>query len=70
MTKTLDKTTLRKLIVSLLRSDDELCADVFNDLSAANSEVIKQPELDKRKELEKIIREDFAEYDEVFKALA
>ena len=70
MTKTLDKTTLRKLIVSLLRSDDELCADVFNELSAANSEVIKQPQLDKRQELEKIIREDFAEYDEVFKALA
>lgn len=70
MTKTLDKTTLRKLIVSLLRSDDELCADVFRDLSASNSEVIKQPELDKRQELEKIIREDFAEYDEVFKALA
>ena len=70
MTKTLDKTTLRKLIVSLLRSDDELCADVFNELSAANSEVIKQPQLDKRQELEKIIREDFAEYDEVFRALA
>lgn len=70
MTKTLDKTTLRKLIVSLLKSDDELCADVFNDLFVVNPQVTKQLELDKRQELEKIIREDFAEYDEVFKALA
>ena len=70
MTKTLDKTTLRKLIVSLLKSDDELCADVFNDLHEANHQVVAQPELDKRQELEKIIKEDFIEYDEVFKALA
>ena len=70
MTKTLDKSTLRKLIVSLLKSDDELCAEVFNDLQEANDQVVSQPELDKRQELEKIIKEDFAEYDEVFKALA
>jgi hypothetical protein len=70
MTKNLDRASLKTLIVSLLKSDDELCVEVFHDITESNPELLKSNKTEKRKKLEQIIKEDFEEYDEVFKALA
>lgn len=70
MTKNLDRASLRTLIVSLLKSDDELCLEAFQDITESNPELLKSSKAEKRKKLEQIIKEDFEEYDEVFKALA
>lgn len=70
MTKGLDRASLKTLIVNLLKSDEELCHEVLKEINDIKAPMQQNTDPDKRKKLEKIIDEDFKEYEEVFKALA
>ena len=70
MTTDMDKGSVRRLIVSLLKEDEELCSEVFIEIINHNPELLKHEEVLRILTFEKIIQEDFKEYKEVFKALA
>ncbi len=70
MTTDMDKGSVRRLIVSLLKGDEELCTEVFIEIINHNPELLKHEKVLRVLTLEKIIQENFKEYDEVFKALA
>ena len=70
MTTDMDKGSVRRLIVSLLKGDEELCTEVFIEIINHNPELLKHEKVLRVLTLEKIIQENFKEYDDVFKALA
>lgn len=65
-----DRNTLKAMIMEILSKDKELCKDVLDEIVKENSEVKDKLLDDRQARLEKIIEEDFAEYDAVFRALA
>lgn len=70
MTTDMDKGSVRRLIVSLLKGDEELCTEVFIEIINHNPELLKHEEVLHILTFEKIIQENFKEYEAVFKALA
>ena len=70
MTNDIDKVSLKRLIISLLKSDEKLCAEIFKEILKHNPKLLKDKEVEKILEIEKIIEKHFEEYDEVFRALA
>ena len=70
MTTDMDKGSVRRLIVSLLKGDEELCTEVFIEIINHNLELLKHQEVLRILTFEKIIQDNFKEYEAVFKALA
>ena len=70
MTHITDRALLRSLIVEILKEDKTILQEAINDFAAENPAAIAAMNPERRTRLKKIIAEDFAEYDEVFKALA
>ena len=70
MTNDFDKVSIKKIIISLLKSDDNLCAEIFKEIIKHNPKLLKEKEVERILEIDKIIEKHFEEYDEVFRALA
>jgi len=62
-----DRATLKAAIKEILLEDRSILKDVVKEILA---EHLKQAKEERLKKLDKIIDEDFEEYDEVFRALA
>jgi spore coat polysaccharide biosynthesis protein SpsF (cytidylyltransferase family) len=63
MTVVLDKSMIEKALKELAIQEPEYVSDLIKQLG-------EELKIAKRKRLEEIVKEDFEEYDEVFKALA
>jgi hypothetical protein len=63
MTPVIDKESLKAALRGLIREELTFIKDII-------SETEKATKSEKRLRLERIVEEDFTEYDEVFKALA
>ena len=63
MATTIDKETIRKVLLEYTFTEPEYVALLLEDIKAQIAEI-------NRKKLEAIVDEDFKEYDSVFKALA
>ena len=70
MTTDMDKGSVRRLIVSLLKGDKELCTEVFIEIINHNPELLKHEEVLHILTFEDIVKRDFEKYEAVFKALA
>ena len=70
MTNDIDKIGIKRLIISLLKSDDILCAEIFKEILRHNPKLLKEKEVERILEIDNIIEKHFEEYDEVFRALA
>ncbi len=66
MTATIDEKTFKKVLYELMVEQP----DYFKNLLRQIVEEKTDYKTERRKRLEKIINEDFAEYEDVFKALA
>lgn len=63
MTTVIDKQTLRKALIELAQNEPDYVQSLFLEINEDLKKARKQ-------RLEEIIKEDFEEYGEVFKALA
>lgn len=70
MTNDIDKVSIKRIIISLLKSDDILCAEIFKEIIKHNPKLLKEKEVERSLKIDNIIEEHFEEYDEVFRALA
>ncbi|MFB0908415.1 MAG: hypothetical protein QMB03_09110, partial [Spirosomataceae bacterium] len=61
MTQVIDKESLKAALRELIREEPTFIKDII-------SETEKSTKIEKRLRLERIVEEDFTEYDEVFKA--
>jgi hypothetical protein len=65
-----DRTALKSIIREVLKEDAALFKDVIKEILVENQIIISKEQEQRRERLEKMIREDFEKYEDVFKALA
>lgn len=66
MTAQIDEKTFKKVLYELMVEQPEYFKNLFRQIVEEKTD----HKTERRKRLEKIIQEDFAEYEDVFKALA
>lgn len=70
MNATIDEKTFKKVLYELMVEQPDYFKNLFRQIINEKAESISDEKSDRHKELEKIIDEDFARFDDVFRALA
>ncbi len=66
----IDKQILKPIILEILAENPSLLKGIINEILIENKIIVSKEQETRRKKLQQLIEEDFARYDEVFKALA
>lgn len=66
----IDKSVLKSIIREIIREDIDLFKETIKEILVENKVISSNEQQERRARLEKLIDDDFEEYDEVFKALA
>lgn len=69
-TNKIDKQLLKTIIKEVIKEDIGLFKETLKEILRENQIIGPNAQKDRRQKLEKMIDEDFEQYDEVFKALA
>lgn len=65
-----DRAVLKEVIRELLIEDSKIFKKIIEEIFTENRIIASEDQLERRKHIEKMIREDFDKYDEVFRELA
>jgi len=65
-----DRAMVKEVIKEMFQEDKSLLKEVIKEILTENQTIVSVEQGERRKRLEAIIEEDFAEYDQVFRALA
>ena len=66
----IDKATIKAIIKEVIKEDFSLFKEAVKEILIENQVISSQEEEGRRKKLEKMIKDDFDKYDEVFRALS
>lgn len=66
----INRDQLKSVIKEILTEDPTLFKSVVREILADHQIIVSEEQRDRRAKLEKMIDEDFDQYDEVFKSLA
>ncbi len=70
MTAQIDEKTFKKVLYELMVEQPDYFKNLLRQIINEKKEALSDEKTERRKRLEKIIDENFAEYDDVFRALA
>jgi len=68
--KNIDKRLLKSIIKEIIKEDISIFKETIKEILVENKVIVSEAQAERRKRLEKLIDDDFKQYDEVFKALA
>ena len=70
MTATIDEKTFKKVLYELMIEQPDYFKNLLRQIINEKTQAVSDEKTERQKRLEQIIENNFAEYDDVFKALA
>ena len=70
MTATIDEKTFKKVLYELMIEQPDYFKNLLRQIINEKTQAVSDEKTERQKRLEKIIENNFAEYDDVFRALA